>query len=99
MTQLAPWLGDFPFVASEVRLQPGDALCLFTDGVTEATNGQGYFGAERLLQALGRPPTTATARTLVAAVRDSVRAFEADHPPADDLTLLVIRWQPGISAR
>lgn len=92
-------LGDFPFVASEVRLQPGDALCLFTDGVTEATNGQGYFGAERLLQALGRPPTTATARTLVAAVRDSVRAFEADHPPADDLTLLVIRWQPGISAR
>lgn len=81
----------FPFASASMQLQAGDLLCLFTDGVTEATNGREMFGLTRLLSALNAPESTelhAAARLL----RDAVRTFEAGHPPSDDLTLLLLRW-------
>ena len=83
--------GDYPYRAGSLQLQPGDLLCLFTDGVTEARADGEMFGIERLMQL-----TTAVDRTelpaAVASLRDAVRGFEAGRPPADDLTLLLLRW-------
>lgn len=81
---------DYPYPAERIRLEPGDALVLFTDGVTEAQDSAGtLFGHERLIAAAagGGSATEITERILAA-----VRRFEGDADAADDLTLLVIRY-------
>jgi serine phosphatase RsbU (regulator of sigma subunit)/PAS domain-containing protein len=83
---------DYPFRAVNRQLEPGDTLCLFTDGVTEATDGQGFFGTERLLHSLAAQSAQAPVATCAEALRISVRSFEATHLPVDDLTILVLRW-------
>lgn len=84
-------IGDYPYVAAELQLQPGDRICLFTDGVTEAGNGAGMFGIKRL-QSVIQDAAHAELQITATAIRDAVRAFEAGHPPADDLTLLLMQW-------
>jgi phosphoserine phosphatase RsbU/P len=73
-------------------LAPGDALLLYTDGVTERRRGDEQFGTDRLLRAAavaaGRP-----AARLVAAVRAAVDRFTAD-PRDDDIALLALRAVP-----
>lgn len=74
----------------ERELAPGDAVLLYTDGVTEAANGEGEeFGEERLLEAARRyrelsPPE------LLAAVAEQAREFSPDEQ-ADDITLIVAK--------
>lgn len=53
---LGPWLGisrsaATQFVLSELHLEPGDMMVLYTDGLIEARSPSGeYFGIERLCQ-------------------------------------------------
>ena len=76
----------------EVTLAPGDALFLYTDGVTEAMDPSGaLFGDARLVAALAAAPSREP-RALDDAVRVAVDAFAAGAPRADDLTLLAIRY-------
>lgn len=84
-------LGNYPYSADRLQLQPGDQICLFTDGVSEATNGSEMFGSVRLESALLKAEK-ADVHLAARALRDAVRNFEAGHPPADDLTLLVLQW-------
>jgi hypothetical protein len=67
-------------------LEPGDALVLFTDGVTEARAEDGLFGESRLIAAL-RPCAGQPAETIVAAVR---RALAPPVELRDDVALMVI---------
>ena len=94
-------LGDFPYAAGETCLQPGDLLCLFTDGVSEARHDKELFGRARLEAALLEVDSNNLPQA-VSTLRDRVRDFEAGEPPADDLTLLLLRWTgnsaPNISA-
>ncbi len=83
---------DYPFRTVTRQLEPGDTLCLFTDGVTEATDGQSFFGTERLLHSLATQSAQAPVATCAEALRISVRSFEAAQLPVDDLTILVLRW-------
>ncbi len=81
----------FAFESARARLAPGDALVLFSDGVTEARGPSGeLFGETRLRGALEGASGLAAAG-LVEAVRAAVSAFAAGSPPADDLTLLVVK--------
>ena len=71
-------------------LAPGDAVLLYTDGVTEALNGEGEeFGEERLLQA-ARQHRELSPPELLAAVADQTRGF-SPHEQADDITLIVAK--------
>lgn len=89
----------YPFVSDCAQLQPGDRLCLFTDGVSEACNGGALFGGDRLAAALLEHRAKPLAE-LPGALRDEVRHFEADHPASDDLTLLVLDYRgPAINER
>jgi phosphoserine phosphatase RsbU/P len=81
----------FEFEVERGRLATGDALLLFTDGVTEARNPDGgMFGHARLASLL-EDHAESDAKGIVEAVREGVRAFAAEAPPSDDLTLLVVR--------
>jgi len=74
----------------ESRLNPGDALVLFTDGVTEARSpGGGFFGEERLA-ALLRSSTGLAAPSLAARIESAVLDFHEDGE-RDDIAILVLR--------
>ena len=73
------------------ELAPGDRLVLYSDGVTEAISPQGdFYGASRLGQIL-ESNTDGSAQSILDAILASVHEFTHDAPPADDLTLLVLR--------
>lgn len=77
-----------------IRLDPGDALLLYTDGVTDATSpSRARFGEDRLRAALDLH-RGGTAAALAGAVVEAVTRFGADAPAADDLALLAIRRAP-----
>jgi serine phosphatase RsbU (regulator of sigma subunit) len=74
----------------ERELAPGDAVLLYTDGVTEALNGEGEeFGEERLLEA-ARQHHELSLPELLASVADQARRF-SPHEQTDDITLIVAK--------
>jgi serine phosphatase RsbU (regulator of sigma subunit) len=74
----------------ECELAPGDAFLLYTDGVTEALNGEGEeFGEDRLLEA-ARQHHELSPPELLAAIADRARAFSPQEQ-ADDITVVVAK--------
>ena len=84
-------MDGFPYPLDRFRLEPGETLIAFTDGLTEAQNpSQDLFGSRRAAQAIAvaaRRPFGDLVNNVVAAVR----AFEAGGEPSDDLTILALR--------
>jgi sigma-B regulation protein RsbU (phosphoserine phosphatase) len=74
-----------------VPFHRGDLLCVYTDGFTEATNGdEEEFGLERLEQGV-RSRLTLPTREICDALYGEVAAFAAGIPQYDDQTLLIVR--------
>jgi sigma-B regulation protein RsbU (phosphoserine phosphatase) len=90
--------GDFDYAPTDLTLAPGDSLVLYTDGVTEAADPERLqFEDERLVACLERTGGEAPSEI----IRDVLRAveeFSAGAPPADDITLLVLRYTGGRDA-
>jgi sigma-B regulation protein RsbU (phosphoserine phosphatase) len=82
------------FPVHRVRLEPGEAIVLYTDGVSEANDPEGaLFGAERLVAALsGRGGSSAA--DLTEALLAATREHAAGAPQSDDITILVLRCLP-----
>ncbi len=82
---------DFEFPSQSIQLEPGDTVVLYTDGVTEAMNGEGeQFGVARMHEVFAaHPPENSeqAAQTMFDAVKD----FVGDTPQSDDITCLVLR--------
>ena len=85
---------DFEYAGAGVSLAPGAVLCLVTDGVTEAQDPSGaLYGGARLEQLLSRSlHTTSGAAQWLETIRADVAAYAAGAEPADDLTILILRW-------
>lgn len=83
---------NMKFRSGTITLQPGDTLFCYTDGVTEATNGeQKLFGTERMLQALNREPDAGPQKldeNVLAAIAD----FVGEEPQFDDTTILSLKY-------
>jgi sigma-B regulation protein RsbU (phosphoserine phosphatase) len=83
---------EFVYPQAETTLLPGDALLLYTDGITDARNLEGEdFGEERLVRLAERLPRALTADELVHAVADEVSRFTAGAEQADDITLVALK--------
>jgi serine phosphatase RsbU (regulator of sigma subunit) len=79
------------FEAGEEKLQPGDALFLYTDGLTDAENRAGdYFGVERL-EALLDGGRGAAPEAMLTRVEMAVRQFRDGAEANDDATLVMLR--------
>jgi sigma-B regulation protein RsbU (phosphoserine phosphatase) len=82
------------YEAGEVQLEPGDALLLYSDGITEAESPDGQpfdeAGLERTLALYAGAYQKSAAAELGRAVFDAVERHRRDQRLADDLTVLVL---------
>ena len=78
-------LGD-----GSVRLMPGEALVLYTDGVTEARSPDGDFFGDDRLHCLLRSCSGLDAAGIAARIKNVVLDFQEGYP-RDDLAVLVLR--------
>jgi sigma-B regulation protein RsbU (phosphoserine phosphatase) len=86
------------FETGTLRVRPGDALFVCSDGVFEALNDKGdLFSIERLGQLL-RETSAAEPLEMVRLITDAVDAFTGASPRTDDVTALALRWRPAATA-
>jgi len=84
---------DAKFSIKEVRLEPGDILIGFTDGVTEALSPGGeFFGKKRLRSILEQPAASAT--ELLERIKTSLSVYTENATQNDDITLLAVQGVP-----
>lgn len=80
------------FEDETLQVDPGDVLVVFSDGITEALNGDGAeFGEERLLACVNAHHELAPG-ALLECLLDAVQQFAAGVAQNDDLTALVLRY-------
>ena len=80
------------FEARRVRVEAGDLVIWYTDGLTEAVNGEGaQFGTRRLLRLLSRLDTGSGPEEVVRRVTGELDGFRNGTPLEDDVTLVVGR--------
>ncbi|MDE3167489.1 MAG: SpoIIE family protein phosphatase [Acidobacteriota bacterium] len=80
-----------PYSEMKGRLEKGDMIVLYSDGVTEATNvAYEEFGEERFIEVLKRHRGE-PADVIVREVTGALAEFTAGAPQADDITLVVAR--------
>ncbi len=85
-------LEQHPEIGQE-RLEPGDRLLIYTDGVTEARDAAGeFFGTERLVRFVTRH--TASGQPAAETLRRLNRAILAHQNGAlqDDATTVLVEW-------
>ena len=85
---------DEQFATSRVRLEPGQTVLLYTDGLSEARDGSGgMYGTDRLRDLarvlFGRAPGQ-----MISSCLQDLAAFRQGVPPGDDLTILALRRDP-----
>jgi len=94
LTRTGVALGAAEGMNYEQRIIPlgrDDCILFYTDGLTESYNNDGeFYGEERLEQAL-KANHCSSAHELIDVVEKSLIDFVQDMPPADDLTMLVLR--------
>jgi len=78
------------YVDYELRLAPGDAVFVYTDGIPEANDAAGaFYGMDRLEAILNRIPG-ASPREILEGVKADVDAFAGGADQFDDLTMLCV---------
>lgn len=84
---------DIQYKTDTLRLEPGDTLYLYTDGVTEAADpAQQLYGEDRLkacLDGLAGPKPEALCKAVLA----DVDRFAGQAPQFDDITMLCLRYR------
>lgn len=85
-------MDDMHYETQRYRLAPGESIVCFSDGVTEATNAAGALFSEDRLIALFDGQTGTHPTELFATIISEVDSYMSIAPMADDVTLLVIRY-------
>ncbi|HTP66572.1 MAG TPA: SpoIIE family protein phosphatase [Geobacteraceae bacterium] len=86
------------YQCERLRLEPGDALFLYTDGVTEAMNDRDEaFSDGRLERGLSSLRGT-TIRASIDGIMAQVRSFTGGAPQSDDITMMMVQYRPAASS-
>lgn len=86
-------MDDFEYEEQTAQLAVGNALFLYTDGLTEAENEQhDLFGEQRMLQAFKQLDTQAPAADVISTMQEAVEDFVGDAMQSDDLTMFIFRF-------
>ena len=93
LNSTGPAVGMMPgskFKLQQVRLEAGEILIGYTDGVTEAKCPEGKLFTDKRLRELVKKPTD-TASELVERIKNSLFNYMEDAPQFDDITMLAVR--------
>jgi sigma-B regulation protein RsbU (phosphoserine phosphatase) len=91
-----PALGVVPeasFKKISLTLGAGDAIFLYTDGVTEAMNEKGEFFTDGRLLETTRAFRHATVKEMIAGILQEVRKYAGSTPQSDDIAMMMIRYR------
>jgi len=75
-----------------VEMAPGDVLLLYSDGITEAMDGDGQLYTEDRLSRVLSGQSAKKADSILKAVLDDVQRHANGAEPSDDITLVVVRY-------
>ncbi len=102
LDQGGPVLGPLPDATYDrgfVHLRPGDLICAYTDGITEAERqgaegAEAELGSERLLEVL-RAHQGQPAEAVIEGIQKRVRSWTGGDPAGDDRTVIVVTYPKG----
>jgi sigma-B regulation protein RsbU (phosphoserine phosphatase) len=81
---------DLTWERKTVEFSAGDKLVIYTDGITEAKNGNGdFYNEERLLSVI-QEYSSDTAYDLQLKILKNVKEYAGNTPQADDIALMIL---------
>lgn len=81
------------FTPQKMRLEAGDMLFMYTDGVTEAMNPRKELFSEKRLQAAMAEMCDKDVMALVGSIQDELRVYAGTEPQSDDITMLALKFK------
>jgi sigma-B regulation protein RsbU (phosphoserine phosphatase) len=88
-------LPGFQFFVEQARMDPGDLLVAFTDGIPDARDPQGQFFTERRLLRIVEGMGGVAAEQVASEIQEQLVAHISTAAQFDDITMVVIRREPG----
>jgi serine phosphatase RsbU (regulator of sigma subunit) len=83
-------LDEANYEETQLKMEPGDKIVYYTDGIVEAMNkNEEMYGFERLNEVV-ESSTAENAEALMNDIIKDVSAFTGDAPQHDDLTIIVV---------
>jgi sigma-B regulation protein RsbU (phosphoserine phosphatase) len=86
---------EFPFTNENILLAPGDAIVIYTDGVTEAMDNNNQMFSEERLENCIAEVGNAAAKEITQSIVSRVKDFVDGAPQSDDITILALRYFGG----
>jgi sigma-B regulation protein RsbU (phosphoserine phosphatase) len=87
-------LGEAIYAVEESRLEAGDKIVMYSDGLTEARNAAREFYGLKRLCAVVNGHAGASCQQLLAAVLSALDEFTGRAPQSDDISLAVLEYRP-----
>ena len=87
-------LTDYPYTSRTVRLEPGDAVVLMSDGFPELFDARGAMMGYEAVAEHVRAGAGGAPEALVEHLCRTLEAWTDGHPLRDDVTFLVLRMKP-----
>jgi serine phosphatase RsbU (regulator of sigma subunit) len=84
-------MSDAIYVEQRIELESRDLVVCYSDGVSEARNGEGDFFGEERLEDLLSTLRDVSAEEVGARVIEEVERFMGDAKPSDDLSLIILQ--------
>jgi phosphoserine phosphatase RsbU/P len=85
-------LPESTYETGSLQLAPGEAIFLFTDGVTEAMDPEQHFYTERRLKQVLATCGGLEPKDTVSRVLGALGEFTAGAPQSDDITTMAVKW-------
>ena len=82
------------YTDTEITLEKGSKLFLYTDGVTEAENAEKELYGDEKLQKILSDNASSDVRTIVDVIVTSIADHVQEAEASDDLTILLIQYEP-----